>query len=364
MFDTVEQLFIEPHRSIAEALTTLNQSGIGLALVVEPDASLLGTVTDGDVRRGLLRGLGTEDSIELVMNPTPITAIAGTSREELLELMRARRRRQIPLLANGKVVGVEWQDRLLNVSPMPIRTTPTVIMCGGLGIRLRPLTEHTPKSLLPVAGKPVLEHLIESLARYELRHIWLATNYRREIIEEHFGDGERWGVELGYAREPQPLGTAGALGLLREALTEPTLVLNGDLITGTDFGRLIDFHFERKFDMTICTKPFQFDVPYGVMQVDEDEVRSFEEKPSYSFHTNAGIYVLNPEVIELIPDDEACDMTDVMGMILAKGGRIGAFPVYEYWLDIGKMADYERANAQLSPRASGAERPGTGSDRS
>ena len=347
MFKKVGDLFVRPQQSITEALAVLNRSGIGLALVVNEDSELLGTVTDGDVRRALLRDVRLEEPVERIMNPHPVTAPLGTPRDDLLAMMRVRRKRQIPLLADGQVVDIAWQDQFLEMDQTTSPTAPVVIMCGGLGTRLRPLTEDTPKPLLHVGGKPVLQHMIEGLAEHRFKQIYLAINYQAEKIERYCADGQQWGVRLDYVRESKLLGTAGALSLLRERLVEPTLVLNGDLLTGIKYAKLLEFHLERNFDLTMGVKPYQIQVPYGVVNLEGDQVRQLEEKPMYSFFTNAGIYVLNPEVIALIPYNEYYDMTDLIDQVLARHGRVGAFPVHEYWLDVGQHADYERANYDI-----------------
>ena len=349
MSNKVTELSVGPQQPITEVLTVLNHTGgIGVVLVVDESGQLLGTVTDGDVRRGLLRGLGVDGPVREIMNASPVTAPLGTPRSDLLALMRSSRKRQVPLLSDGRLADIAWKDQLLDEQPAGTPSGPVVVMCGGLGTRLRPLTEDTPKPLLRVGGKPVLEHLIAGLAGHGFKSIYLAVNYQAEKIEEYFADGHPWGVSIEYVRESKELGTAGALSLLRDRLAEPALVLNGDLVTGMQYGKFLEFHIERGSDLTIGVKPHDVQVPYGVVKLQGDRVRQIEEKPVYSYFTNTGIYAVNPDVLRLIPHDQRFDMTDVIGELLASDRQVGALPVHEYWLDIGRRADYEKAHQDIS----------------
>lgn len=348
MFKVIGELFVKPDRSITEAISVLNQSGIALALIVDNNNRLLGTLTDGDVRRAVLRGNSLTDRVETIMNRHPVTASVGTSRRRLLDLMHTRRKRQIPILDDERcVVDIAWQNHLLELDLATHSTAPVVIMCGGMGTRLRPLTNDVPKPLLPIGGKPVLEHIIMALAENGFRRMFLAVNYMAEQIQDHFADGSQLGVQIGYSVETKSLGTAGALSLLSKQLNEPTLVLNGDLLTGVDYGKVYKFHLDRDFDLTMGVKPYQVQVPYGVVNIEGDQVHNLDEKPVYSFFTNTGIYILNPEMISLIPYNESYDMTDLARQVLSHNGRVGAFPFHEYWLDIGKHGDYAQAQEDL-----------------
>jgi len=352
MPENVDHLFVGPQQPMTEVLAVLNHTGgIGIALVVNEKSELLGTVTDGDVRRALLDGKSMDEPAQAIMNAQPITAAIGASQEELLALLRTHRKRQIPLIANGQVVDIMWTEQLLEAEQPVCLSTPTVIMCGGTGTRLRPLTDDTPKPLLPVGGKPILERLIEGLSRQGITEIYLAVNYQAAKIEEHCGDGQKWGVHIQYTRESQSLGTVGALGLLAGQLTEPALVLNGDLLTEVRYTRLLEFHVERGFDLSLGMTPYQIQVPYGVVTVQGEQVSQLEEKPTYSFFTNAGIYVLNPDVISLIPHNQYYDMTQLINQLLGQKGRVGAFPIHEYWLDIGNPSDYAIGDRDLWPRS-------------
>lgn len=348
MFKIISDLFVQPHNTITEALEVLNISGIGVVLIVDEESRLLGTLTDGDVRRALIQGIPMIDHVDSIMNHHPVTATIGTPRMKLLGLMHTRRKRQIPLVDDDhRVVDIAWQNQLMELDMSTHPFASVVILCGGLGTRLRPLTNEKPKPLLPVGGKPVLEHIIKALAESGFRQIYLAVNYMADQIQEYFSDGHQWGVQIEYALEKKSLGTAGALSLLQDRLNEPTIILNGDLLTGVDYGKIYNFHIDRKFDLTIGVKPYQIQVPYGVVNLNGDYVQQLSEKPVYSFFTNAGIYILNPEVISLIPYDEYHDMTDLISLVLAQHGRVGAFPFHEYWLDVGRHDDYVQAQEDI-----------------
>lgn len=344
MWKTVSDLTVETDASLEEVLDTINRSGIGLALVADDEAVLLGTITDGDVRRALLRGTRLSGTAEFVMNRRPVTAPAGASRDELLSLMRRRHRKQIPMLAHGKVVDVAVLDHLLgHEHGVTEVTTPVVVMCGGLGTRLRPLTDTIPKPLLPVRGRPLIEHTLERLAGEGFRRVFLAVYYRPEAFQEHGIEGSRWGIELEFVYEPRRLGTAGALGLMRDRLTEPFLIVNGDVFTQLQFRSLLDFHTKHDFLVTLGVKPYEVRIPYGVVTVNGDEVIQLVEKPAHTCLTNAGVYAMNPEVIPLIGRGERADMDEVIVRVIDERGRVGAFPVHESWTDIGLPATYEQA---------------------
>ena len=349
MFKEITDLFVHPKVSISETVAVLNRSGIGIVLVVDEEQRLQGTVTDGDIRRALLQHVSLEDPVEGIMNPHPIFAEENVPDEDLLNMMKLRRRRQIPLLRDGQVVDIIWQDKLLNLSRKQEVTTPVVIMCGGLGTRLRPLTETCPKPLLPLQDRPVLEHILENLIAQGFRKVYLAVNYLGEQIEDHFGNGASWDIEIEYIRESERMGTAGALGLMRERFKEPILVLNGDVMTRINYARFIEFHIERNFDLSVAINPHQIQVPFGVVQLAGDHVVKLDEKPTYSYFVNAGLYVLNPEMIRLIPKSGCYNMTELISLILQRRGRVGAFPVHEYWMDIGRHEDFEKAERELSP---------------
>lgn len=349
MFTIVSDLFVAPQEKIINALKVLNLSGIGFTMVVDTAGRLLGTITDGDIRRGLMKGTTLEDSVDQVMNRHPVTAKQQTAKKDLAYLMTVRKKRQIPLLdEDKKVIDVFWEKHLQEKERLHCKSTPVVLMCGGKGTRLRPLTANMPKPMLPLAETPIIEHTIKSLVSCGFHDLYLAVNYHADIIEDYCGDGSQWGVKIKYIREKKYLGTAGSLSLIRDVLIEPVLVMNGDLLTGIDYTKLMHFHLQGQYELTVGVKPYKIQVPYGIVQVAGHQVSRLEEKPVIPFLTNAGIYVLNPEIVPVIPDNQYFDMPQLIQKIITTNGTVGAFPFHEYWQDIGRPKDYEQAGEDLS----------------
>lgn len=341
---------VPPTATVADAMHKLDAASTQIVLVVDPDDRLLGTITDGDIRRAILRQTPLDAKVERVMNPHPVTAPGGDGRDALMQLMRARHVHQLPLLSSdGRVVGLELIDRLM---ARPARTSAAVVMAGGLGTRLRPLTEHTPKPLLDVGGRPLLETTLACLAEHGFGTIYLAVNYLADQIEDRFGDGAERGLRIEYLREDAFLGTAGALALLPEPPSAPLLVMNGDILTKLDFSQLMDFHQAQGADITMCIRQISTRVPYGVVDLDEHRVVTITEKPEQHHFVNAGVYVLDPGVVAGIGTAGRLDMTDLAQQVSAGGGTVAAFPIREYWLDIGQLADYDQARADY-PRVFG-----------
>jgi dTDP-glucose pyrophosphorylase len=327
--------------TVRDAMERLDAAGTQIVLVVDGSDRLLGTITDGDIRRAILRQTDLGSAVASVMNPQPVTARLGGPPEALVALMRERRIHQLPLLGpDGRVAGLELLDRLMAARS---RENAAVVMAGGLGTRLRPLTDEVPKPLLEIGGRPILETTIEVLARHGFRRLYLSVNYRADQIETAFGDGTSRGVRIEYLREDAFLGTAGALSLLPEPPAVPILVMNGDILTTLDFGQLIDFHSAQAADLTMCIRQISTRVPYGVVDLDENRIVAITEKPEQQHFVNAGIYVLEPAVVAGIAPGERLDMTELAQHVGAGGGTVAAFPIREYWLDIGQPADFEQA---------------------
>ena len=281
-------------QTIREALKVIDEGGIQIALVTDEEQHLQGVVTDGDIRRGILQGVDLGDPVSEVMNTSPITAHPQKDRQELLDTMQSRRIHQLPLVdADGRVVGIEVLDDLLNPES---RSNPVVLMAGGLGTRLRPLTNDCPKPLLEVGDKPILETILESFTTYGFRRFFLSVNYKSDMIEDYFGDGSDWGVEITYIHEEKRLGTAGPLSLLPERPEESVLVMNGDLLTKLNFAHLLEFHRKHNSAATMCVREYEMQVPYGVIEAADHRIKKIEEKPINRYFVNAGIYVLEPDV--------------------------------------------------------------------
>jgi len=333
--------------SIREAIQILDANPAKIVLVVDDQRRLLDTVTDGDVRRAILAGLGADDPVSVLKGrkdgsvaEVPVVARAGMPRAALRQLMDRHVIQQVPLVDDrGRVVGLVTRRALLQQEDIPVRA---VIMAGGNGTRLRPLTYKIPKPMLPVGNRPLLEVIIDRLRRAGIRNVTLTTRYKASMILDHFDDGRRFGVDVSYIWEMEPGGTAGSLALL-EPSDERVLVTNGDVLTRIDYRSVLDFHRENHADMTVTVRQHEVTVPYGVVSTDGVNIRGIAEKPVIRHFINAGVYLLEPEICRLVPRDRQFHMTDLIETVIGRGGTVVGFPVRENWIDIGQMADYEAA---------------------
>lgn len=337
---------VTPQTPILEVLKIIDVNARQIALVVDQDDRLLGTVTDGDIRRGLLKGKGLNDPVSTVMNSYPTVASPYDHRDNILALMKIKKLHQIPVVdEDGRIVHVEILDHLLQ----PVkRDNWVVLMAGGLGTRLRPLTHDCPKPLLKVGNKPLLETILLSFIEQGFHQFFISVKYKAEMIQEYFGHGERWNVDIRYLHEKESLGTAGALSLLPEKPQEPFFVMNGDLLTKVNFEQLLDFHKTYQAQATMCVREYDHQIPYGVVKLDKQRLIGIEEKPVQRFFVNAGIYVLNPETVDHIPNNQFFDMPSLFNNLIKNNRPVIAFPIREYWLDIGRLADFERANMEFA----------------
>lgn len=341
MTDDYRSVVIGPDTPIVEAIGVIDRGGMQIALVSDAEGQLLGTVTDGDIRRGILGSVGLNEPVARVMNVRPTTATPEMSRDQILATMRERQIHQIPVVDRANILlGIELLDAMLRGQ---ILDNWVVLMAGGLGSRLRPLTDDTPKPLLPIGGRPLLEIILESLIDQGFRRFFISVNYKAEMFKTLFGDGSRLGVEIGYIDEPSKLGTAGALGLLPEQPHRPIIVMNGDLLTSVNFRQLLQAHAEHRAVATMCVREYSYQVPFGVARTEQHRLLAIEEKPVQTCFVSGGIYVLDPVVLERVPPARALDMPDLFKGLIADGQQVTAFPVHEYWLDIGQAADLERA---------------------
>lgn len=342
----VEQMLVHPDATVYDAVAAIQNGHEGIALVVDESRCLIGTVTDGDIRRAILHGIKMHDSIGLLLEhrselyPKPTVATVGTPPDELLRIMREKVLRQIPLLdEEGRVVELALLTELIEDVQLPISA---VVMAGGMGERLRPFTENMPKPMLPVNGRPLMERTIAQLREAGVERVCITTHYKSEVISEYFGDGRAFGVDIDYVNERTPLGTAGALGLM-ETRDHTSLVINGDILTQLDFRAMLEFHHAHRAVMTVGLRKYDFEIPYGVIETEGVNVVRLSEKPSYSFFVNAGVYLLEPLACQCIPRGERFDMTDLIDYLLKDGRQVIGFPIQEYWLDIGRPDDYEKA---------------------
>lgn len=340
-----EQTLLPPSASLREAIETIDASAMQIALVVDESRRLLGTVTDGDIRRGILRGIALDQPIDRIMNAQPTVARSDEPREQVLANMQRKQLHRIPIVdEQGRVVGIEFLEELIQPH---LKENWVVLMAGGLGSRLRPLTNDCPKPMLKVGNKPLLETILENFIEYGFRHFYISVNYMAEMVKEYFGDGSRWGVEIRYLEEDQKLGTAGALSLLPDRPSAPLLVMNGDVLTKINFRQLLDFHAGHHSQATMCVREYDFQVPYGVVRIDNHRITGIDEKPVQRFFVNAGIYVLDPQALNAIPAGDYFDMPTLFEKLIAQGAETVVFPIREYWLDIGQLADYDRANGDF-----------------
>ena len=318
-------------------------------MVVNHLGELEGTISDGDIRRGLLKGLDLNSPITSVIHRNALVVTPEMGREVVLQLMGANKIQQIPIINESRqVVGVHLWDEITTV---PARPNLMIIMAGGMGTRLRPFTETCPKPLLPIAGKPMLEHIIERAKLEGFSHFVLAIHYLGHMIQSHFGDGEKLGVHIDYLNEKSPLGTAGALGLLSPRPTVPFVVTNGDVITDIRYAELLDFHVRHQAMATMAVRMHEWQHPFGVVQTRGIEIVGFEEKPVARSHINAGVYALEPEALNLLSEDAHCDMPTLFERLQANSMRTVAYPMHEPWLDVGRPDDFRIANSDDKSKA-------------
>lgn len=353
------QFNVSTDTPIRDVMARIDASGrYSLALLVDAAGCFLDTFTDGDVRRSILAGVRlTAPARELLVmkattpHPEPLTAPEGTPLEDLLRMMQATGIRQIPLLdAARKVTDIVLLRDLLPKARLELQA---VIMAGGKGTRLRPLTEDVPKPMLTVGGRPLMERIVEQLQKTGIRNVSVTTHYKPEKIVEHFGTGSAFGVDINYVNEDQAMGTGGALGLM-PAPSGPMLVINGDILTDVNFQALLAYHQEHEAAMTVAVRQYVFQVPYGVIECEQEYVRQLKEKPEVRFFVNAGVYLIEPAVYEFVPRGQRFDMTDLIQKLLDGGRTVVSYPILEYWLDIGQHADYAKAQEDA---VSGACRP-------
>jgi dTDP-glucose pyrophosphorylase len=345
------QAILPVHATIDQAIRNLDQVAIKIVLVVNEKGTLEGTISDGDIRRGLLKGLDLNSLIESVIHRNALVVPPEMGREMVMQLMVANKIQQIPVVdEQHHVIGLHLWDEITTI---PTRSNLMVIMAGGMGTRLRPHTENCPKPLLLVAGKPMLEHIIERAKLGGFSHFVLAIQYLGHMIEDHFGNGERLGVQIDYLREQSPLGTAGALGLLNPRPEAAFVVTNGDVITDIRYGELLDFHIRHDADATMAVRVHEWQHPFGVVQTRGVEIVGFEEKPVARSHINAGVYALDPDSLNFLCTDDHCDMPTLFERLQKKSKRTVAYPMHEPWLDVGRPDDLLSANGQFAERTTG-----------
>jgi len=327
--------------TIGQIIRNLDESALQISVVISADGALLGTITDGDIRRGLLRGLDMGSSIDSIIHSNPLVVPPQFDRDTVLQIMQTNGIRQIPVVDDlNNVVGLHTLKMIITQAERP---NLMVIMAGGQGTRLRPHTDNCPKPMLPIGGKPMLEHIIERASAEGFKNFALSIHYLGHMIESYFGDGSQWGVKIDYLREELPLGTAGALGLLNPRPELPFIVSNGDVLTDIHYDELLNFHTRHNASATMAVRQHEWQHPFGVVHTKGVDIIGFEEKPISRSHINAGVYALEPEVLDALNAGESCDMPTLFGRIQERAARTIVYPMHEPWLDVGQADDLERA---------------------
>jgi dTDP-glucose pyrophosphorylase/predicted transcriptional regulator len=336
------KIILNQSATMRDAIEVLNSEALRIVLVVDTDERLVGTITDGDIRRALLRHSTMDIILSELMNTEPTIANLTDGRDQLLQKMQELDLLQIPVVdSDGQVTGLETLQHLLEKKRYD---NPVFLMAGGFGTRLRPLTEHTPKPMLNVGTKPILETILEQFIETGFYNFFISTHYMAEVVHAYFGDGSEWNVSIQYVHEKEPLGTAGALGLLPKNLPDlPIVMMNGDLLTKVDFIELLSYHNEHGGDATMCVREYDYQVPYGVVKADEHRITSIVEKPVQKFFVNAGIYVLAPSILNGVDGEGFLDMPHLLSEKIKNNEQVNMFPLHEYWLDIGQMEQFEQA---------------------
>ncbi|MFT6734925.1 MAG: dTDP-glucose pyrophosphorylase/predicted transcriptional regulator [Polaribacter sp.] len=338
-----KNILVSPAATIQYVLKVIDSEGLQLALVVDANRRLLGTVTDGDIRRALIKDLPLSHPISEIMFTIPTVVDSSISRTQILELMNAKELHSIPILDDGIVVGLET---IHHVTQKAKYDNPVFLMAGGFGTRLKPLTDNCPKPLLKIGDKPILETVLLNFIKAGFHDFYISTHYLPKMIKQYFGSGEKWGVSINYVHEEQPLGTGGALGLLPKDLPElPVIMMNGDVLTKVDLEALLAFHNENDANATICVREYEYQVPFGVIESEGNNIKSMVEKPIQRFHVNAGIYVVGRQIIEKVNNNEVVDMPTLLERYLDQG--VLMFPFHDYWLDIGRIDDFKRAQIDI-----------------
>lgn len=341
--------------TLRDAIAAIERTRLLIAAVVDSDGKLLGILSDGDIRRAILAGNDLGSAAADAMTRAPITAPVRLTDREILHLLVSHGVAAAPVVDEaGRFVRIaqttDFRTRAAT-SKAGAGYAAAVIMAGGEGRRLMPFTVDRPKPMIDIGGVPLLERQVRAIIDSGLKRILIATNYLGHVIESHFGDGTAFGAQIGYLRERKKLGTAGALSLLPAPPDGPLLVINGDILTRSDFGKLLDFHLETDAFVTVAAVIHRVEIPFGVIRLEGERAVGLEEKPSESFLCNAGIYVLNPPALKLVPQDTKFDMTDVIARAIAERRKVSVFPIHEYWTDIGNPLDLERALAEFTGEA-------------
>lgn len=341
----LKKFLIKENDTILMAMQKINENYKEIVFVIDESNQLIGSITDGDVRRGLLSNMKLDSQANLIMNKNFTYINKNVDRAFVLDIMKARSIRQIPIINEKKeIIGIHFLEDLIGSS---IKPNIAVIMAGGKGVRLRPITENCPKPMIPVAGRPILERVILHLINYGIRKIYLSINYLGNMIEDYFGDGKSLGCSIEYLREDQPLGTGGALSLLPVLPENPIIVLNGDLISQVNIEQMLKTHQENHNMITIGASYYQVEIPFGVLNTSSNQLVRIEEKPKENYLINAGIYIINPNMLKYIPKNKEFPITDLFEKGLQAKDKIGVYPIEGEWIDVGRHDDLNKAKGKI-----------------
>ena len=342
-----KKIILSINSKIEEAIKNLDESKQKIVLICDDKNNFLGTITDGDIRRGLLKGKNLESTISEIYNKTPYYLEENFTDVEALEKMINYKVQHLPIINDKEIVGLITINNLnTKIELTENKDNLMIIMAGGKGVRMKPHTENCPKPLLEIAGKPMLQHIIEKAKDNGFSNFIITTHYLGHMIEEYFGNGEKLGVKIEYLKEDKPLGTVGALSLLINNPIIPFLVTNGDVISDINYNEILNFHLLNKSDATMAVRLYEWQQPFGVVNTDGVDIISFEEKPIIQSQINAGVYVLNPNCLEHLELNQECDMPTLFKKLMQNNSKVIAFPIYEKWNDIGRPIDLKFINQE------------------
>jgi dTDP-glucose pyrophosphorylase len=344
--ENLKEIIIGEGELLRNVLKSIDESSKKICLISDASNKLLGTISDGDIRRALLNGASLSDTVENIYHRNPTTIGVYETKEDILNIFKLKKISQLPVVdKDNKIIGLKTIEELIDIPAKPNRV---VLMVGGLGTRLRPLTESTPKPMLLVGGKPILQTIVENLVSYGFVNISMCTGYKSELIQDFFKDGVEFGANIEYILEEKRMGTAGALSLLKgkQKPDDPFIVMNGDILTNVNFENMMSYHINNEAKSTMCVREYDFQVPYGVVILENELIKNIDEKPLHKFFVSAGIYILDPSCIEMIPKNEYYDIPSLFEEMIKSNVKVVSFPLHEYWLDIGQMEEYNKANRE------------------
>ena len=326
---------------ISQAIMNLEKSCMQIVLVVSEGNKLEGTLTDGDIRRALLKGFNLESDVNDIIAREPLVVPPEISKDFILQLMKVNKVQQLPIVnPKGVVIGLHLWDHVLNPATLP---NTMIIMAGGKGTRLYPYTENCPKPMLDISGKPLLEHIIAKAAKEGFQDFIISLYHLGHMITEYFGDGRRFGVNINYLEEEAPLGTAGSLSLLSNVPQDPVVVTNGDVLTDVRYKEIVDYHSRHEAAATMAVQKYEMQNQFGVVRIRGLDIEAFDEKPIYQSYINAGVYVLEPDTLKFLKNKQYCDMPDLFKKIKMRSRRTIVYPMHEPWLDVGRPRDLSDA---------------------